>query len=109
MDILGVSFHTTDWKNIETTRHNGESGYALWKTIHIGNIRIRQVAYSADYIADHWCNKGHVLLCLEGEMITELKDGRKFILNQGTSYQVGDNMEAHRSFSEKGCTLFIVD
>jgi len=109
MDITGISFHTTDWTNIETTRHEGESGYAIWKTIKIGNIRVRQVEYSINYKADHWCSKGHVLLCVEGEMITELEDGRKFILKEGTTYQVGDNMEPHRSFTEKGCKLFIVD
>ncbi len=109
MDIWGIPFHTTDWENIETTVHNGETGYALWKTIHMGNIRIRQVEYSVNYMADHWCSKGHILLCTAGEMITELKDGRKFILKEGTSYQVGDHMEAHRSFTEKGCKLFIVD
>lgn len=109
MKIDNIPFHTTDWKTIESTRHAGESGYALWKTITIGNIRVREVEYSPDYKADHWCVKGHVLLCIKGEMTTELKDGRRFILKEGTSYQVGDNMEAHKSFSEKGCRLFIVD
>jgi len=109
MDILGIPFHTTDWENIEITQHKGETGFALWKTLYIGNIRLRKVEYSVNYLADHWCSKGHILLCIEGEMVTELRDGRKFILKQGTSYQVGDNMEAHRSFSKKGCKLFIVD
>jgi hypothetical protein len=109
MEILGVPFHTTDWESIETTRHNGETGYAVWKTIQIGNIRVRQVEYSVNYMANHWCQKGHILFCMEGEMTTELKDGRKFILNSGTSYQVGDDMEPHRSFTKTGCKLFIVD
>ncbi len=109
MEILGIPFHTTDWKSVETTRHEGETGYAIWRTIHVGRIRIRQVEYSADYMADHWCSKGHILLCTEGEMTTQLKDGRRFILKEGTSYQVGDNMEPHKSFTEKGYKLFIVD
>lgn len=109
MDIAPIPFHTTDWQLIEPTRHEGETGYALWKTIRVGNIRVREVEYSPNYKADHWCVKGHVLFCLEGEMTTELQDGRQFILRKGTSYQVGDNMEAHRSFTETGCKLFIVD
>ena len=109
MEILGISFHTTDWKNVEATRHEGENGYATWKKIQFGNIRVREVEYSAGYMANHWCSKGHILLCIEGEMTTELQDGRRFILKAGTSYQVGDNMEPHRSFTEKGCKLFIVD
>jgi quercetin dioxygenase-like cupin family protein len=109
MNITDIPFHTTEWKNIETIRHDGETRYGVWKTIHIGNIRIRQVEYSVDYRANHWCSKGHILLCIEGEMTTELKDGRRFVLKEGTSYQLGDNMEPHRSFTQKGCKLFIVD
>ena len=109
MEIQAVPFHTTDWENVETTRHEGESGFAIWKTVNIGNIRVRHVEYSPGYMADHWCSKGHVLLCIEGEMTTELKDGRKFDLKKGTSYQVGDDMEPHRSFTKTGCKLFIVD
>lgn len=109
MDISDIAFHTTDWNTVETTRYEGETGYALWKTIHVGNIRVRQVEYSPRYMANHWCIKGHILLCTEGEMTTELKDGRRFFLKAGTSYQVGDKMEPHRSFTQTGCKLFIVD
>jgi hypothetical protein len=42
-------------------------------------------------------------------MITELEDGREFVLSQGMTYHVGDNSNAHHSRSTKGCTLFIVD
>jgi mannose-6-phosphate isomerase class I len=109
MEIPTIPFHVTDWKTIEPTRHEGETGFALWKTIQLGHIRVREVQYSQNYRANHWCVKGHVLFCLEGEMTTELKDGRQFTLEKGTSYQVGDNMEAHRSFTKNGCRLFIVD
>ena len=85
MNIAPIPFHTTDWQLIEPTRHEGETGYALWKTIRVGNIRVREVEYSPNYKADHWCVKGHVLFCLEGEMTTELQDGRQFILRKGTS------------------------
>ena len=74
-----------------------------------GTIRVRIVEYSAGYMADHWCSKGHILFCLEGELLTELKDGRQFTLTAGMSYQVADNAEAHRSYSKTGARLFIVD
>lgn len=109
MNILEIPFHTTDWESVETTQHKGETGFTVWKTIHVGNILVRQVEYSANYGADHWCSKGHILLCIDGEMVTELKDGRRFTLKKGTSYQVGDNMEPHRSYTLEGCKLFIVD
>jgi quercetin dioxygenase-like cupin family protein len=67
------------------------------------------VEYSAGYFADHWCVKGHILLCTEGELHTELEDGRKFTLKAGVSYQVADNAEPHRSYTERGAKLFIVD
>ena len=65
--------------------------------------------YSKDYVADHWCYKGHIIYCIDGTMETELKDGRKFILSKGMMYTVGDNSDAHRTSTTTGCTLFIVD
>lgn len=82
---------------------------AHWRTRHFGDIRVRIVEYSPGYLADHWCEKGHVILCLEGELQTELKDGRVEVLLPGMSYQVGDGMQAHRSYSPNGAKLFIVD
>lgn len=107
--MSGIPFDVTDWSKVERTEHKGETGTAYWYTRQLGSIRVRLVEYSEDYIADHWCSKGHILFCLEGELITELKDGRKFTLTPGMSYQVSDNMEPHRSVTKTGARLFIVD
>ena len=104
-----IPFGTTDWSKIERTEHAGETGQASWRTQHFGAIRVRMVEYSPGYLANHWCVKGHILLCLEGELHTELEDGRKFVLKPGTSYQVADSAEPHRSTSPLGAKLFIVD
>lgn len=109
MQMSDISFTTTDWSKIEQTEHKGERGFAHWRTQHFGSIRVRMVECSPGYLADHWCSKGHVLLCIEGELETELRDGRKFTLTPGTSYQVADNCEPHRSYTESGAKLFIVD
>ena len=109
MHISGISFSTTDWSQIAPTEHAGESGVAYWRTMNFGAIRVRRVDYSAGYLADHWCVKGHILLCLEGELFTELADGRTFTLKPGMSYQVADDAEAHRSSTTCGARLFIVD
>jgi hypothetical protein len=109
MQMNEIPFGITNWSSIERTEHKGESGIAYWRTKDFNGIRVRMVEYSPGYLADHWCTKGHILLCLEGELQTELKDGRKFILKPGMSYQVADNAEAHRSFTEIGAKLFIVD
>ncbi len=109
MKIENVPFHTTDWSKVAATEHPGEAGVAMWRTIELGNIRVRHVDYSPGYIADHWCERGHVLLVLEGELITELRDGRRFVLEAGHSYQVADGDGAHRSISPRGATLFVVD
>lgn len=64
----------------------------------------------ADHLADQWCDRGHVLLVLEGELDTELRDGGTFKLTAGMSYQVSDfGDDAHRSSTRKGAKLFIVD
>lgn len=109
MRIADIPFGTTDWSKIEPTEHKGERGMAYWRTQQFGNIRVRMVEYTPGYLADHWCSKGHILLCIEGELHTELKDGRTFSLRPGMSYQVADNVNPHRSYTDVGAKLFIVD
>lgn len=109
MDLNHIPFGITHWAEIEAVKHAGESGYALWRTQQFDTIRVRIVEYSVDYLADHWCSKGHILFCLEGELHTELEDGRTFTLTAGMSYQVADHAEAHRSSTTTGAKLFIVD
>lgn len=109
MQMTDIPFGTTDWATIEPTEHVGERGTSYWRTRQFGTIRVRMVEYTPGYLANHWCTKGHVLLCLEGELLTELADGRRFTLTPGTSYQVADGAEPHRSRTERGAKLFIVD
>ncbi|WP_374355939.1 DHCW motif cupin fold protein [Chitinimonas sp.] len=109
MKISDIPFGTTDWATLDATIHPGDVGEARWRTRHFGDIRVRMVDYSAGYVADHWCEKGHILLCLDGELHTELADGRRYVLTPGMSYQVADGAEAHRSSAPLGARLFIVD
>jgi len=104
-----VNFGITDWSRISEERHEGTSGHSTWRVLHFGDVRVRMVEHSENYLADHWCDKGHIIFCIEGSMTTELKDGRKFELSKGMSYQVGDNSDCHRTFSKYGAKLFIVD
>ena len=104
-----IPFGTTDWTSIEAVEKSAQAGKAFWRTQQFGDVRVRMVEYTAGYVSDHWCVKGHILLCLEGELRTELEDGRSFTLKPGMSYQVADNAEPHRSTAPKGAKLFIVD
>lgn len=109
MDLTNIPFATTDWSTIEPTRHEGQTGTAYWRTSQFASTRVRMVEYSPGYLADHWCWRGHILLCLEGELLTELEDGRQFTLTPGMSYQVGNDAEGHRSSTAQGAKLFVVD
>ena len=109
MVISDLPFGTTDWAKVPATLHQGETGEALWRTRRFGDVRVRMVDYSPGYKADHWCQKGHFLLVLEGELQTELADGRTFTMKPGVSYQVADGGEPHRSSTAVGAKLFIVD
>ncbi len=109
MQMTAIPFDVTDWSGIEATEHKGETGAAYWRTRQCGEIRVRMVEYTPGYLADHWCAKGHILLCLEGELETELDDGRKVTLKPGMSYQVADGSAPHRSSTAVGAKLFIVD
>ena len=109
MNIADVPFMTTDWNAVPETQHPGATGTAFWRTLEIGNIRVRMVRYSPGYLADHWCERGHVLLVLSGELVTELKDGSRHRMGPGMSYQVASGAAPHRSRTDTGATLFVVD
>ena len=109
MQIPHFPFAIIDWPSVMKEEHQGETGTAYWQVIHVGNIRVRKLTYSPNYKADHWCSKGHIIHCVEGEMQTELDDGRMMNLKTGATYIVGDDCEAHRTSTEKGCVLFVVD
>jgi len=110
MELPALPFTITDWSTVAPEEHSGETGKAIWRTFTMGDVRSRHVEYTPGYLADHWCERGHVLYVLEGELETELRDGRRFTLKSGMSYQVstfGD--AAHRSYTKSGAKLFIVD
>ncbi len=107
MPLLPMSI--MDWTQITASKHPGETGFALWQTQNFGDIRVRMVEYSPGYAADHWCAKGHVILCLSGEIDIELGDGKQLGLKPGQSYHVGDGVPPHRSSTAVGAKLFIVD
>ena len=104
-----IPFQAIDWTSIEKTEHKGENGVSLWQTIQFEGLRIRLVEYSSGYLADHWCRKGHIVHCLDGEFISELSTGEKTRLTKGETYVVSDELGSHRSFSENGVRLLIVD
>lgn len=106
---MHIPFQTIDWSTIPKTEHPGVSGMATWQTLQYPGLRIRLVHYSADYQADHWCEKGHVVHCLEGAFVSELNNGEKFSLTKGQSYIVSDGLSSHRSYSAEGVSLLIID
>ena len=107
--MLSIPFHVTDWSHVEPVEYPGERGHASWRTLQHENLRIRMVEYSPGYMADHWCTRGHLIFCLEGSMRTELSDGRQFDLRPGMSYEVSDELSSHRTSSDHGVKLLIVD
>ncbi len=104
-----ITFQITDWDKIKASEHAGETGMAFWKSLQFDGLRIRMVEYSKNYKADHWCQKGHIIYCIEGEMDTELADGSIFKLSKGMTYQVSDDLSSHKTSSINGVKLFIMD
>ena len=109
MKMMPAQMSITDWDHVPPSRHPGETGFALWKTQTFGDIRVRMVEYSPGYEADHWCSKGHLILCLSGMLQIALADGTQLALKPGQSYHVGDGDPPHRSSTATGAQLFIVD
>jgi hypothetical protein len=107
--MTNIPFQTIDWNNIPKVEHKGETGSAFWQTIQFGGLRVRIVEYTSGYLADHWCQKGHIVHCITGKFISELENGEVFELNEGMTYIVSDNLSSHRSISEDGVKLLIID
>lgn len=106
---LNIPFQTIDWSSISKTVHPGEAGSAFWQTVQLPGLRIRMVEYTSGYLADHWCKKGHIVHCLEGEFVNESEDGNHSVLTQGMTYVVTDEMSSHRSATPNGVKLLIID
>ena len=109
MKLTEIPFGITDWQQVVPVERPGARGRAFWRTREFGTVRVRMVEYSPGYSADHWCRKGQILFCVEGELDSEIADGRRFRLTPGVSYQVADDAEPHRSSTRTGAKLFIVD
>jgi quercetin dioxygenase-like cupin family protein len=109
MKIANVPYTHTDWSRVPAVEHSGETGMSFWRTVEMGNLRVRIVEFSAGYKADHWCSRGHVVLVLEGEVTSELSDGTSYVMRPGVSYQVSDDVAPHRSSTRDGAKVFIVD
>jgi hypothetical protein len=107
--MISIPFQSIDWTTIEKTEHKGDTGTSIWQSMQFSGLRIRLVEYSKGYLADHWCQKGHIVHCLEGEFVSELKTGEKFILSKGMTYVVSDELSSHRSLSKDGVKLLIID
>ncbi len=107
--MTNIPFQTIDWTGVAKTEHKGETGIAYWQTLDFEGIRLRIVEYSPNYLADHWCQKGHIVHCLEGEFVSELENGEHFKLSKGITYIVSDELSSHRSVSHNGVTLLIID
>lgn len=105
-NFLPLSF---DWKNIPGEKINGENGFAMIKTQTLGSIKIRYVEYSTNYIADHWCDKGHIVYIIQGELMIEHKDNSIHSLISGMSYLIGDNTLSHKVKSTTGAKILIID
>jgi len=106
---MNIPFQTIDWDAIPKTEHQGETGTASWQTVQLPGLRIRIVEYSKDYLADHWCRKGHIVHCLEGEFVSRNQDGSEFVMKKGSTYVVSDELSSHRSITKEGVKLLIID
>lgn len=107
--MSNIPFQIIDWNKVQKTEHVGETGKSFWQTIQYEGLRLRIVEYSAGYLADHWCRKGHIVHCLEGEFVSELENSEVFSLSKGMTYIVSDNLSSHRSVSKNGVKLLIID
>ena len=48
MKIPALPFTVTDWSQVDATTHAGESGQAFWRTLDIGDVRVRMSSTRPD-------------------------------------------------------------
>jgi hypothetical protein len=104
-----LPYQAIDWSAVPKEEHRGETGTSFWRTLQLPGLRIRIVEYEPGYLADHWCRKGHIVHCLGGEFVNEQENGAKTVMRRGMTYVVSDEASSHRSRTELGATLLIVD
>lgn len=104
-----IEFNKIDWSKIPKEEHQGETGTSFWQTVQYEGLRVRIVEYSEGYTADHWCRKGHVVHCVEGEFTSEFEGGGSVEMKKGMTYVVSDEMSSHRSVTKNGAKLLIID
>lgn len=109
MSHHSIPYQAIDWSALARAEHQGEAGTSFWRTLQLPGLRLRMVEYAPGYLADHWCQKGHIVHCLEGEFVNEQENGARTVVRQGMTYVVSDGASSHRSRTEQGATLLIVD
>jgi len=109
MVTANIPFQTINWSAIGRNEHPGETGLAFWQMVEFPDLRLRMVEYSPGYLANHWCKKGHVVHCLQGEFVSEMETGERFVLKKGMTYVVSDDLSSHRSVTNSGVKLLIID
>lgn len=107
--MSNILFQSIDWSSIPKVEYPGENSTSYWQILQFEGLRIRIVEYMPGYLADHWCEKGHIVHCLAGEFLTKLKDGNDVTLSEGMSFVVSDDLSSHLSISEDGARLLIID
>jgi len=109
MNLGDLPLGLTDWSQIPESVHPGAPGTATVRSRQLGDIQLRLLVYSPNYVADHRCQKGHIVYVIQGQVVTEHRETTNYTLESGTTYHVPDNGPPHRAVSHGGATVFIVD
>ncbi len=110
MKLPDCAFTTVSLAAVDAKSEAGETGRSLSRSYEHAGMRLRLVEYGPNYLADHWCDRGHVFHLMAGEITLELKDGRSFALNAGDAFIVSDFGDSpHRVRSQNGGSAFILD
>lgn len=109
MKLADFQTGMTDWAGVPVTEHPGAQGVARVRAVTLGEVQLRRIVYSAGYLADHWCSKGHIVVVLEGELTMEHRDGAAVRLGSESVYYTADEAGAHRARSQEGATVLVLD
>ena len=104
-----IPFTVTDWTLLPPVDEKGITGLASIKTVNLGDIILRQIEYSSNYEADHFCQKGHIVYCISGSIQIQLSDNSIHTIATGNTFQVSDDASSHKLYSKEGAKVFVTD
>jgi len=109
MILENINTQLIDWESTAPIETKGKTGVNTAHEFSSGGYKIRLLVYSSNYESDHWCEKGHIIHCIEGSMMLKIKDRKDIYLSAGKSLLLGEGDHHMAVTGDVSAKIFIID